>query len=102
MARSEPGAFRDGKVAVTSAKLAVWKIDPDALFELMRATPIGDQPKYVLGKRTYDRLPADADELFYKSSNDTWSLGRDPTTGARAVIAFPQSSVGWSDLLRLD
>jgi hypothetical protein len=59
------------------------------------SAPIRDEPEYVLGKRSYERLPADNNELIYQSSNgDTWSLARDPATGAPAVMHCPNPQSG--------
>lgn len=49
----EPGQFpfRDGTIDVTFAEIAIWKLQPDAQFQLMRKNPIQGQIAYVLGKR---------------------------------------------------
>jgi hypothetical protein len=49
----QPGEypFRDGTITVTFAEIAVWKLEPDAQFVLMRKNPIQRQISYVLGKK---------------------------------------------------
>ena len=72
--------FRDGRITVTFAEIAIWKRNPLATFRLMRKNPIQGEPNYVLGQRVEGGEPGEG--LFYKSSNgDTWSLIRDQTTG---------------------
>lgn len=86
--------FRDGLITVTYAELAVWKAEPNTAFRLMRKRPIiNDAPHYVLGERT---LPEPAsDRVFYNSSNgDSWSLARNPATGALVVTHTPNIASG--------
>jgi hypothetical protein len=86
-------SFRDGKLTVTFAEIAVWKADPCARFELMQKHPIRADPRYVLGRRIDE--PAATEEHFYKSSNgDSWSIARDATTGGRSVIHRPNPQSG--------
>jgi hypothetical protein len=85
----EPGdyPFRDGTITVTDAEIAIWKETRDTLFQLMRRGPIQGPVRYVLGKQIDEGQTLHADELFYTSSNgDSWSLARDPTTGAKVVL----------------
>src|SRR5580704_4867124 len=87
--------FRDGTISVTFAEVAIWKNDPSAQFQLMRKHPIQKEFKYALGKQIDERLEPVNYELIYESSNgDTWSLARDPTTGARVVMHRPNPSSG--------
>jgi hypothetical protein len=86
--------FRDGLITITPAELAVWKVAPNTAFRLMRKHPIiNGAPHYVLGEQTAPE-PA-SDRLFYKSSNgDSWSLVRNPTTGALMVTHTPNAPSG--------
>jgi hypothetical protein len=93
----EPGdyPFRDGTITVTFAEAAVWKNNPNALFQLMRKHPIQDAPKYVLGKQVEEELASDNSSLFYESSNgDSWVLTKDPATNAAAVMHCPNPQSG--------
>lgn len=86
--------FRDGLITVTYAELAAWKAAPSTAFRLMRKHPIiGGTAHYVLGQQT---LPEPAsDRLFYRSSNgDSWSLVRNPATGALVVTHTPNAASG--------
>ena len=84
-----------GTLTVTFIELAVWKKTPGARFQVMRKHPIRGDFKYVLGRRLDDNPPAAEPELIYQSSNgDSWSLARDPATGARAVLHRPNLSSG--------
>lgn len=59
----------------------------------MRKNPIHVEPNYILGQQVDGGDPSET--LFYKSTNgDTWSLIRDQTTGALAVIHAPSPSSG--------
>src|SRR5450759_234447 len=79
--------FRDGTITVTFAEVAIWKNNPNAQFQLMRKHPIQGVPGYVLGRRVEVELASDNSSLIYQSSNgDTWSLTKDPATGAAAVM----------------
>jgi hypothetical protein len=85
--------FRDGRITISFAEIAIWKTDPRAKFRLMRKYPIQTEPQYVLGEQVEDRGPTD-EKIFYTSSNgDWWSLIRDQTTGAVAIrhVANPSS-----------
>jgi hypothetical protein len=85
--------FRDGLITVTFAEIAIWKKNPRATFRLMRKNPIQVEPNYILGQQVDSGDPSET--LFYKSANgDTWSLIRDQTTGALAVIHAPSPSSG--------
>jgi hypothetical protein len=87
--------FRDGRITVTFAELAIWKKNPRALFRLMRKHPIQGEANYVLGQQVEGE--GHHGTLFYKSSNgDTWSLISDHTTGAPAVVHAPNASSGGS------
>jgi hypothetical protein len=88
--------FRDGRITVTFAEIAIWKKNPRATFRLMRKNPIQVEPNYVLGQQVDGDEPSE--RLFYKSTNgDTWSLIQDQTTGALAVIHAPNPSSGGND-----
>jgi hypothetical protein len=85
--------FRDGRITITFAEIAIWKTNPHATFRLMRKNPIQAEPQYVLGEQIADRGPA-SEKTFYTSSNgDRWSLIRDQTPGAVAIrhVANPSS-----------
>jgi hypothetical protein len=43
--------FRDGIITVSFAEIAVWELEPDARFQLMRKNPIQRQISYMLGKK---------------------------------------------------
>jgi hypothetical protein len=84
--------FRDGRITIALAEIAIWKKNPRATFRLMRKKPVQAEPHYVLGEQE-DRGPA-GEKTFYTSSNgDLWSLIQDQTTGAVAVrhVANPSS-----------
>jgi hypothetical protein len=85
----EPGEyqFRGGRLTVTAAEIAIWKSDPNALFELMQKGPVQSPGRYVLGKEVNDvRTPQDEDPFYSSSNGDSWSLARDPRTGAKVVL----------------
>jgi hypothetical protein len=86
--------FRDGLITVTYSEIAIWKAAPKAAFRLMRKHPtISGTSHYVLGQQTTPE-PA-SDRLFYRSSNgDSWSLARNPTTGALVVTHTPNAPSG--------
>jgi len=87
--------FRDGTITVTFAEVAIWKISPNAQFQLMRKHLTQTAPGYVLGKQIKGELAPDEASLIYQSSNgDSWSLTRDPATGARAVMHSPSPQSG--------
>jgi hypothetical protein len=87
--------FRDGAITVTFAEVAIWKNSPNAQFQLMRKHPIQGTPKYVLGKQIRGEFAPDEASLIYQSSNgDSWSLTRDPATGAAAVMHRPNLQSG--------
>jgi hypothetical protein len=87
--------FRDGRITVTVAELAMWKENPQATFLLMRKNPARGAPSYVLGQLVADRSEKAREDIFYKSSNgDTWSLTRDPTTGEPVVKHTPNLPSG--------
>ena len=87
--------FRDGTIDVTFAELAIWKNNPNALFQLMRKHPIQSAPGYVLGRLVEEEAVSDASSLIYESSNgDLWSLMKDPATGAAAVMHRPNPQSG--------
>jgi hypothetical protein len=93
----EPGdyPFRDGTITVTFAEIATWKSRPGVLFQLMRKYPLQGPFSYALGKQTDEKAVPGNSELVYKSSNgDSWSLTRDPATGARAVMHRPNPQSG--------
>jgi hypothetical protein len=88
-------SFRDGTITVTFVEAAVWKNNPNAQFQLMRKHPIQTTPGYVLGKQIEEELAPDSSSLIYHSSNgDSWSLTRDPATGAAAVRHCPNPQSG--------
>jgi hypothetical protein len=99
----EPGdyPFRDGTISVTFAEIAIWRKTPNIQFQLLRKYPLLGPFRYALGKQA-DVTAASADskhvcesEPIYESSNgDSWSLTRDPITGARAVLHRPNSQSG--------
>jgi hypothetical protein len=85
----EPGdyPFRDGRITVTFAEIATWKNRPGVLFQLMRKYPLQGAFSYALGKQIDEKEVRAYSDLIYESSNgDSWSLTRDPATGARAVM----------------
>jgi hypothetical protein len=41
--------FRDGVITVLEIEIAIWRSNPNAIFNLMRKNPIRDQNEYVLG-----------------------------------------------------
>jgi hypothetical protein len=41
--------FRDGVITVLEIEIAIWRSNPNAIFNLMRKNPIRDQIEYVLG-----------------------------------------------------
>jgi hypothetical protein len=87
--------FRDGTITVTFAEVAIWKNNPNAQVQLMRKHPIQEAPRYVLGKRVEKELASNISSLIYQSSNgDTWSLTKDPATGAPAVMHSPNPQSG--------
>jgi hypothetical protein len=87
--------FRDGTITVTFVEVAIWKNNPNAQFQLMRKHPIQGVPRYVLGRRVEVELASDNSSLIYQSSNgDTWSLTKDPATGAAAVMHSPNPQSG--------
>lgn len=87
--------FRDGTVTVTFAELAIWKNNPNAQFELMRKHPLRNAPGYVLGKQIENGFARDEAALIYRSSNgNSWTLTRDPATGAAAVMHSPNPQSG--------
>jgi hypothetical protein len=43
--------FRDGTITITFAEVAIWKSNPEAVFQLMRRHPIQGEFRYVLGKQ---------------------------------------------------
>src|SRR5665213_3313923 len=87
--------FRDGTITVTFAEVAIWKKTPDARFRLMRKYPIHGDFRYVLGRQLGENPAVVDTELIYQSSNgDSWSLTRDPVTGARAVMHRPNPRSG--------
>jgi hypothetical protein len=93
----EPGdyPFRDGTITVTFAEIATWKSRPGVLFQLMRKYPLQGPFSYALGKQTDEKAVPGNGELIYESSNgDSWSLTRDPATGARAVMHRPNPQSG--------
>jgi hypothetical protein len=93
----EPGdyPFRDGTITVTFAEIATWKSRPGVLFQLMRKYPLQGPFSYALGKQTDEKAVPGNSELVYESSNgDSWSLTRDPATGARAVMHRPNPQSG--------
>jgi hypothetical protein len=68
---------------------------PGVLFQLMRKYPLQGAFSYALGKQTYEKAVPGNSELVYESSNgDSWSLTRDPATGARAVMHHPNPQSG--------
>jgi hypothetical protein len=93
----EPGdyPFRDGTITVTFAEIATWKSRPRVLFQLMRKYPLQGAFSYALGKQIDEKAVPCNSELIYESSNgDSWSLTRDPVTGARAVMHRPNPQSG--------
>jgi len=93
----EPGdyPFRDGTITVTFAEIATWKNRPGVLFQLMRKYPLQGAFSYALGKQIDEKEVRAYGDLIYESSNgDSWSLTRDPATGARAVMHRPNPQSG--------
>ncbi|WP_426442690.1 hypothetical protein [Bradyrhizobium genosp. P] len=98
----EPGdyPFRGGTLTVTVAEIAIWKNDPNVLFELMckapvEGSPVEDPSRYVLGKEVDEGRTPRAEHLFYTSSNgDSWSLVHDPATGAKVVLHRANAASG--------
>jgi hypothetical protein len=88
--------FRDGTITVTFAEIAIWKDSPGARFQLMRKHPLQERLAYALGRQVDEKPVAAADtELIYTSGNgDSWSLGRDPVSGAAAVMHRPNRQSG--------
>src|ERR1700678_2400333 len=87
--------FREGTIAVTFAEVAIWRNSPSAQFQLMRKHLARTTPGYVLGKQIKAEVAPDETSLIYESSNgDSWSLARDPKTGARAVMHSPNPQSG--------
>jgi|ERR1700723_126427 hypothetical protein len=87
--------FREGTIAVTFAEVAIWRNSPSAQFQLMRKHLARTTPGYVLGKQIKAEVAPDETSLIYRSSNgDSWSLTRDPATGARAVMHSPNPQSG--------
>jgi hypothetical protein len=85
--------FRDGTIAITFAEIAIWKSNPQAIFQLMRKHPVQGEFRYALGKQIEEKL-AEA-KLIYESSNgDAWYLTRDAATGARTVMHRPVPQSG--------
>jgi hypothetical protein len=87
--------FRDGTITVTFAEIAIWKNDPQAIFQVMRKHPVQGEFRYVLGRQIEER-PAPAEtKLIHESSNgDAWYLTRNAETGARAVMHRPTPQSG--------
>ncbi|HTF69798.1 MAG TPA: hypothetical protein VK638_44685 [Edaphobacter sp.] len=93
----EPGdyPFRDGTITVTFAEIATWKNRPGVLFQLMRKYPLQGAFSYALGKQIDEKeVPAYGDLIYESSNGDSWSLTRDPATGARAVMHRPNPQSG--------
>jgi hypothetical protein len=94
----EPGdyPFRDGTITVTFAEIAIWKDNPAARFQLMRKHPLQERLSYALGRQFEEKPAAAANaEIIYTSSNgDSWSLARDPVSGAAAVMHRPNRQSG--------
>jgi hypothetical protein len=87
--------YRDGTITITFAELAVWKNNPSAQFQLMRKRPIKNAPAYLLGRHVEQQVDTDTSSLIYRSSNgDSWSLTKDPATGAVAVMHSPNLQSG--------
>ena len=87
--------YRNGTITITFAELAVWKNNPSAQFQLMRKHPIRNEPAYLLGRQVEQQLDTDTSSLIYQSSNgDSWSLTKDPATGAVAVMHGPNLQSG--------
>jgi hypothetical protein len=93
----EPGdyPFRDGIIAVTFAEILIWKRNPGAQFQLMRKHPVRNEVTYVLGREIKETPTPTETAFIYESSNgDTWSLARNPATGAHAVMHRPNVQSG--------
>jgi len=93
----EPGdyPYREGTITITFAELTVWKNNPGAQFQLMRKHPIKNAPAYLLGRQIQEQVTTDTCSPIYQSSNgDSWSLTKDPATGAAAVIHRPNPQSG--------
>ena len=87
--------FRDGTISVTFAEIAIWQKNPNTQFQLMRKYPLLGPFRYVLGRQIDEMAASLASKLIYESSNgDSWSLTRNPITGARAVLHRPNSRAG--------
>jgi hypothetical protein len=87
--------FRDGTITVTFAEVAIWKTNPDALFQLMRKHPIQSTPRYALGGQVEQKAVPAATEFIHESSNgDAWYLTPDPVTGTRVVMHRANVSSG--------
>jgi hypothetical protein len=96
--------FRDGTIFVSFAEIAAWRKSPNTQFQLLRKYPLLGPFRYVLGKQidevkdeiTTDETTTSADsKLIYQASNgDSWSLTRDPISGARAVLHRPNPQSG--------
>jgi hypothetical protein len=102
----EPGdyPFRDGTITVTFAEIAAWKNRPGVLFQLMRKYPLQGAFSYALGKQIDEKeVPAYSDLIYESSNGDSWSLTRDPATGARAVMHRPNpQSVGQVSFIEVE
>jgi hypothetical protein len=86
--------FRDGTINVTFAEVAIWKMNPNAQFQLMRKHPIQSAPSYVLGKQS-EEVSSDNPSLIYESRNgDSWFLTKDPALGVPAVMHSPNPQSG--------
>ena len=94
----EPGdyPFRDGTMTVTFAEIAIWKDSPGTRFQLMRKHPLQGRPRYALGRPVGEQPVAAPDtKLIYTSSNgDSWSLTKNPVSGAEAVMHRPNRASG--------
>jgi hypothetical protein len=93
--------FRDGTISVTFAEIAIWQKSPNTQFQLLRKYPLLGPFRYVLGKQSGEIAASVDSTLIYESkliyessSGDSWSLTRDPITGARAVLHRPNSRSG--------
>lgn len=91
--------FRDGTIFVTFAEIAIWQSNPTTRFQLLRRYPLLGPFRYVLGKQIDEiadepTSPVDSKLIYQASNGDAWSLTRDPTSGARAVLHRPNSQSG--------
>jgi hypothetical protein len=59
--------FRDGVITVLEIEIAIWRSNPNAIFNLMRKNPIRDQIEYVLG--TLGSPTADMFEVSFVDLN---------------------------------